>query len=366
MNCHDIGELQAYLDGELSRDTKKHIMKHLEGCAACRHTLEELQQIDVLLKEKVELDIDAAWQSFQGKLEEPPLQSQKRKGWFYMKKTTRRWLITSAATVTIFSSFAFPQVQAAANQFLSLFRVDQLEMVKLTQDDVQEIENWVRDNEAGTMDIKGIGKIEMEESTGDQTFYDTKEAAEEAGYDVSTLSDFDITGVHVMPASTLTFTLDVEKTNKLLQQLGSESKFEETLDGEAFSVRTFDTVRTDYIKGNETVSYILTQSPEISVPNEVSIVELRSTLLSLPFLPENVKQQIASIDDIESTLPIPYVEEEGKTVNDVTVAGNAGIAVEADQYRHLVWQENESIHILQSHSDVTIQELIDLGLQLSK
>jgi anti-sigma factor RsiW len=54
MICHDMGVLQAYLDGEVSRDQKKQIMKHLETCPACRADIEELQNLHAFCEKALE------------------------------------------------------------------------------------------------------------------------------------------------------------------------------------------------------------------------------------------------------------------------------------------------------------------------
>ncbi|MCC3377979.1 zf-HC2 domain-containing protein, partial [Cohnella sp. REN36] len=65
----------------------------------------------------------------------------------------------AAAAGIVLGSFTIPQVQVAASSFLSIFRVDQVEMVKLTQTDISEIENWMANGENGVKEIKGIGKV---------------------------------------------------------------------------------------------------------------------------------------------------------------------------------------------------------------
>ncbi|WP_077622588.1 DUF4367 domain-containing protein [Sediminibacillus massiliensis] len=282
-----------------------------------------------------------------------------------MKIKTKRLLISGVAAAAIFSSLAIPQVQVGANQLLSLFRVDQFEMVKLTQNDISEIENWVSQNEAGAIDLKGIGKLEMSEAAGEPKSFGTIESAEKAGYTVPELDEFDVEGVNVIPASTITFTLNVEKANQLLTQLGSKHQFDALLDGKPFSVSTFDVLEAVYMLKDQQISYRHTKSPELKVPKGVSVDELRATLLSLPFIPENVKTQLAGIEDIGTTLPIPYVETEQSKVSEVHVGEAQGLVMESEQNSSLVWQENGDIHMLTSESKIGVDELIHLGRQIN-
>lgn len=281
-----------------------------------------------------------------------------------MKTKTKRLLITGVTAAAIFSSFAIPQVRVEANEFLSLFRVNQLEMVKLTQSDISEIENWVRENKEGSLDLAGIGKLEMSETAGEPTFYKTYQSAAEAGYSVPKLGEYEIEGVSVTPATTITFTLNIEKANQLLSQLGSEQQFEAALNEQPFSVSTYDSIQTDYRLNEQNIRYMRTKSPEIKVPEGVSVNELKATLLSLPFLPENVKTQLADIDHIETTLPIPHVEREGSTMTEVRVGDAPGFVVESAEDSYMVWQEDGNIHVIYTQSKMGADELIDLTKQM--
>lgn len=377
MTCHDMGVLQAYLDGEVSRDEKKQIMRHLETCQTCRENIGELQSLHsfcekTLVAKDVTIDTDQAWADFQENIQragDQKIAEQKdaetRKGWSTLKTKTKRLLISGVAAAAIFSSFAIPQVQVGASQFLSLFRVDQFEMVKLTQNDISDIENWVSENKAGTLELKGIGKLEMSEATGEPKHFETYQSADEAGYLVPELAQFDVEGVSVTPASTITFTLNVEKTNQLLTQLGSEHQFEASLDEKPFSVSTFEAVKTDYQLKDQHISYMRTRSPEVKVPEGVSVEKLRATLLSLPFIPENVKTQLAGIDNFETTLPIPYIEAEGAMTSEVRVGEAQGFVVENDQESVMVWQKNGEIHMIVSETKMGADQLTKLGKQMN-
>ncbi|MEH7237761.1 hypothetical protein [Bacillus sp. JJ1562] len=282
-----------------------------------------------------------------------------------MKSKTKQLLISGVAAAAIFSSLAIPQVRVEANQFLSLFRVNEFEMVKLTQSDIREIENWVSENKEGTLDLMGIGKLEMSETSGEPTFYETYESAVEAGYPVPKLGEFDIERVRVTPASTITFTLNVEKTNQLLTQLGSEHQFEALLNEKPFSVSIFEAIQTEYKLNDQSISYRHTKSPEIKVPEGVSIEQLRATLLSLPFIPENVKSQLAGIDNIETTLPIPLVETEGSIMTEVRVGNAPGFVIESENDSYMVWKENGDIQMLFATGKKTADEFIQLSKQIN-
>ncbi|WP_085992207.1 DUF4367 domain-containing protein [Oceanobacillus senegalensis] len=282
-----------------------------------------------------------------------------------MNRTTKQLLTSSIVATAIFSSLAIPQVQVKANQFLSLFRVDQVEMVKLTQNDLREIENWVSENKEGTLDLKGIGELEISDTSEEPKYFETYELAKESGYHIPKLEGFVVEGVKVTPASTITFTLNVENTNQILSQLGSNYQFEALLDGKPFTVSTYEAIKTDYKMKDQRISYMRTKSPEIKVPEGVSIGELRNTLLSLPFLPNNVKEQLAGIHNFETTMPIPFVETEEYTASKVDVGNSKGVLVESEQKSAIIWQENGNIHTIVSEGEIGADELPQLVKQMN-
>ncbi|WP_088007114.1 anti-sigma factor family protein [Indiicoccus explosivorum] len=378
MTCLDIGTLQAYLDGEVSRDEKKRIMRHLEHCRTCRNEIAELQSLQAffertLAADEPAVDTEQAWTKFEKRLQgtgtgQPLVNKEQkaRKGWSELQTKTKRLIASGVAAAAIVSSFAIPQVQVGASQFLSLFRVDQFEMVQLTQNDLEDIEQWVSENEAGELDLKGIGKLERTGASGEPQQFQTAEEAAAAGYSVPQLEGFETAGVHVLPAQTITFTLNIEKANQLLAQLGSDEQFNPLLDGKPFSVAVPDAVSVNYVTDGQPITYVKTESPEITVPEGVSVAELRDTLLSLPFIPENVKTQLAGITDFETTLPVPQVNSEEADVNEISVGGAEGFNVESDGESFVVWQADSNIHMVVSEDGMGLQDLIRVGEQINQ
>ncbi len=56
MNCYDKGVIQAYMDGELSYDTRKEFTKHVDICKVCQDLLLEISKLNqwenVMLEEE--------------------------------------------------------------------------------------------------------------------------------------------------------------------------------------------------------------------------------------------------------------------------------------------------------------------------
>lgn len=42
MTCYEMGSIQSYIDGELSREERKQFIKHLDKCKECQNLLIEI------------------------------------------------------------------------------------------------------------------------------------------------------------------------------------------------------------------------------------------------------------------------------------------------------------------------------------
>lgn len=391
MKCQNQGYIQAYLDGELSREERKEFSFHLEQCSECQMKLEEENKlenwthlaIDESMKSPlndIEIDTDTAWQRFENQLhasknapKTSTSQPKREKRSQNKMGKYKKWFVGTAAAVVIAGSLTLPQVQATAGEFLSIFRVDKFELVKLTQSDLQEIESWIGSNGTGEMNIKGIGSLRIDDEDNRQQYYfETAEAAAKEGYKIPKLPEgYNINGISISPEFNLSATLDTDKANKLLSQLNAETSFDNELDGKEFSIKIPQSINTHFtIEGEsnlKNISYLKSESPEMTVPEGVNVNELRTSILSLPFIPENVKQQLASINDWQRTLPIPVVEQGAERVSKATVQGEEAIVYEGEYDTYVIWQKDGMLHHLRTYSEGKNikDELISLANQIN-
>ncbi|MFT9848717.1 anti-sigma factor [Aneurinibacillus sp. REN35] len=390
MKCPNEGFLQSYLDGEVDREARKRFSSHLQHCTACRSRMEEIKKLEQWAElalqealpqpsaEDVQIDTEAAWKRFEKRIQSPSsITTRKREG-KSMNKSYKKLLTGAAAAGIVLGSFTIPQVQVAASSFLSIFRVDQVEMVKLTQTDISEIENWMANGENGVKEIKGIGKVWIDEKDAEQQaqqHFNKAEEAEKAGHAIPAApKGFAFAGLDISPTFQIHAQLDTEKANALLKQVKAKTFFDEKLDNKPFSIAVpemknyhFNSEATSKNGPVSQLNYGIVGAPEIKVPEEVNMDELRNTLLSLPFIPQNVKQQLAGIKDWQRTLPIPYVEDSKNQMRSVTVQGVKGFAYKTEYQTFLIWQKGDKIHHLEMYDDKkekSIDALIALANQL--
>lgn len=390
MKCQDIGFIQAYLDGELNRDERKQFIQHLDQCKECQKMLEEISKLNqweqVILddeftnrSQETNINVDKAWEVFEQniqkhKVDETNQEETKKKGrWHNMKKSSKRWIAAAAAAAVVSISLTVPQVRAGASSFLSIFRVNDVQFVQLTDSDLREVEGWISKTEEGEKDIKGIGKVSIKDNGEKKnTHFQSEQQAREAGYTVPKVpNEYRVTNVDVSPSFTMQFEIDTEKANKLLKQLQSGVQFENTLNGKQFSIKVPESISTHIeTGGNKTsndFSYNVIQAPEISVPEGVDVNKLQKTVLELPIIPENVKTQLAGIQDWTHTLPIPYLAKDAKA-SETKVQGVKAVLYNADHANVIIWQKDGNLHMLEQHKeegkDISGDDLIKLANEL--
>jgi hypothetical protein len=386
MSCRDTGFMQAFLDGECGREEGQAFAEHLESCGQCRQRLDELMELEswsraaieqgVLCRgENVPVDTEAAWKSFQRRLlrgEAHNLLDQKvvhaistKRGWRNMNRKVKHWVAGASAAVILLGALSFPEVQAAANQFLSIFRIDKVEFVKLTEDDLRSVEQWLSSDQAGEMDLKGIGKLWVEEGNRDHQYYESAEKAAKAGHRIPAVPDsVKVEGVSVSPHFTLHLKLDTEKANRLLRQMKSEARFDEELNGKQFSLTVPKGYDLQLNDGETTYSYRVFETPKVTAPEGVDLERLRATILTLPFIPENVRQQLADIDDWQHTLPMPYLDRETTQVREVSINGAKGVLHKDKYFTRVIWQKDGHMYMLDT-SAIDPDRLLALAKQLN-
>ncbi|BAH45267.1 hypothetical protein BBR47_42900 [Brevibacillus brevis NBRC 100599] len=390
MKCADTGFIQAFLDGECSSKESKQFLLHLEYCETCRTQLNELSALDSWTREKMEhafsetnggkVNTEAAWQRFSQSIEKTTdtyaqerqtitNRATMRRSWNQMNKQTKRWVTGASAVAVLAVSLSFPQVQAAANDFLSIFRMDKVEFVKVTQEDLREVEQWIANGNVGEMELKGIGKIWIDENDQEKLeqrnhYYNSKEAAVKAGVKLPELpKDVTVDSVNVTSPYTMYMEIDADRANKLLAQLQVEARFDEKLSGKRFSLKIPQMQNVWMTAGKESYGYSVMDAPELTAPEGVDLAQLRETILALPFIPDQVKKQMISIEDWQHTLPVPYMADGESKMKEVKVNGQKGMLITGKYNVHLMWQQDGHIHMLEG-SEKNPDGLLDFANQL--
>ncbi len=368
--CYDEGILQAYLDGALGEEERKEIENHLASCIPCQQKLEELRKNQSLVHEclgkyqcgieKTNFDSEKAWAHFQS---HHTAEKENRKEGIRMNNKFKKWIGAASVAVILIGSLSFSPVRSAAAELLTIFRAEKVQTIAFNEHDMYDLSQKIRDG-VGEIDLEEMGKINVSNET------EYKDITREEALSVSTLPvklpDESIKGwkddFSKVSGTTIDFTLDVEKANEMLTALGSNHLLPQEIDNKTFSVSIGDSIQACYSNENDYLDVMQTKAPEIRVPKDVDIIEVRDALLDIPILPPSLKKQLRGVTDLEHTLLIP---DTNGNAREVSVNGKQGVFMEDNNgsYGSLMWLDDGVIRVING-GKLTLQKALNIASEM--
>ncbi|HHY79503.1 MAG TPA: DUF2275 domain-containing protein [Thermoanaerobacter sp.] len=353
--CYDEGTLQAYIDNELDEITAKNVEEHLKTCEICRNKLEELKYINAFTSKALKtsnIDLNEAWMALNEKL------SKNSKGGILTMFTKYKKAIAAAAVaVFIASSILFPPLKNVEAEILNLLRLNKVQVVTITPDDIRQIQNEFYKRDMKNIDLKEYGDIKV---SGNQEGYsippnEIDKLTSDVNYQFKLPTDknYEIKHIYVEKVNSLEFILNVNKTNELIKAFGGTHLLPSELDkkpvvleigkGISISMEGKSAVNGEKVYVNLSLAPI----PKVTVPEGVDVDKVIDALTNLPFLPENLKKQIANANWKE-TMPLPMMTSD-VNIKEVDIRGNKGILAASkglSDYVHLLWTEDGILYEL--------------------
>lgn len=259
----------------------------------------------------------------------------------------RAWIGISAlgVGVLILLLVIFSSVRDAGQQFLNLFRVQQVQTVQLTQEFLDSLPE---------PDAELVQWVEEPTGDGEAREVTLAEAEDALGFALAQLSGLPDNlqtdpKVMITDAEEAAFTVDLPTARNYIWALGGDGTIlPDDMEGAVFRVTMpqvgmlFYAAKEDSEQG---VRFIQTTSPTLAVPDEIDMDSIRAGLLELDILPPELAAQLRAIDDWESTLVLPLVEgmSEEVSVGSATAVRFFGVD---DDDRMLVWFDQGRIHVL--------------------
>lgn len=351
MSCWDSSILRAYIDRELEPDTVAEIEKHLAECPECAHRYETLINNDRFINTVFTEHLDEihmaegnkneAWNKLNARIK---IQNKRRL--FELSTKYRRIAVAAVVAVCLVGSMSFAGVRGAVGEFLSVFRVEKIQTISITPQEMAQIQSAVEKG-VGRIDIDKFGSLEV--FGKDEAVNDITLAEAEKQVDFKLLApqgeDYAAPKVNVQKYARKDFTLNVGYVNELITKLGGEKLLPAEIDGKTFSISMSPSVDLTYStdKGMPLFSLMEMKSPEMAVPGGIEVEPVKDALLGLPFWPEEIKQQLSGINDWEHTMVLP---DDGKGSR-VTVRGCQGMffSNQAGQTQ-LIWLEDGVVYCL--------------------
>lgn len=263
-----------------------------------------------------------------------------------------KWFYGAAAAVLALAVFlSWAPGRSLATQFLNVFRMEKIQVVKITPEDMIQLDKLFN-GQGGEAEIKNFGRVEIQRPAEPRVEVDPPRVAALSGLQLElpvTLAGRERVAISVEQSPTVTFTPDVEKLNSYLQKHGGVL-MPADLAGKSFTLNIPPLVRADYGRPPEGFALYAARDLTIDAPKDVDPGALRQALLNLPFLPENLRRQLVSIDDWQHTLPI--LETRDMVPREIKVNGNQGVCFTGAKVQHpngeiredvtLAWRQGNS------------------------
>lgn len=395
------GTLRAYMDGELDAQACAAVAAHLRECSACRRELESLASrasatshyLRALSPRGAELPAPAPvalarlYDHLADERPVPQLDSRRdvSGGWveMFQRMFNTRYRAAwagLAALVVVAALFTLAPVQAAASQFLGLFRVRKFAAISVNPASLQNL-----DMVSGQIDRLLSDEVTFAQEPSDPVAVaSAAEASQKANIPVRLPTALtSAPRLTVQGGVEATAKIDLARAQAILDAAGrSDIKLPASLDGANVEFAIPSMVTAEYDCGAAVVvkptndlggapaarpaavsskCVVFTQlaSPSLDVPAGVDVNQLGEAMLQLFGLSAQDARHFARTIDWSSTLVIP-VPSDAATFRDVTVDGVPGVLVQSDTRKSggpsrthyaLFWQKSDIVYALSGVGD---------------
>jgi len=330
MGCYEDHVLLAYLDGELKSEGMA-VESHLKQCNDCQARLrilaEDEQFLEGVLSEHLEeVDLSNAFKEeswIRLKLQLNAGHKQRRsRSLPDTSKAKSRTAAVAAVMLLLVGTLFFGGIRSAVADFLSVFRMDRIDTMAITAQEMAQIEKAFQDGQE--IEIANVGTLKMvgfEETFSERSL---DEAAETVDFIIirPDLRGYDAPQVSVKKEAEISLTLNVPGINSMIKGLGGTQLLPRELDQQTVTIVSPPQVSLSYQSSvHPAVSIVQMRNPELMVPGGVEAEKVKNALLSLPFWPDRIKKQLEAVSDWKKAIVIPATAD----IQAVTVRGNQGI-----------------------------------------
>lgn len=261
-------------------------------------------------------------------------------------------------------SLAFPPVQAVANSFLKLFRVEQVQVVPV------DVERLAGEMQQSTQ-LEGLfsNSVQVEERGEPQEVASAEEASARLGMPVRLPTTLEAQSkIMLQPGGSVTFTVDLELMRAVLQDMGrADIQLPDSLDGTVVKLdmpagvvamygdcqmeerAVKDTDSPQAMDMPDCISFFQMPSPSVDAPPDLNVAQMGEIYLQVLGMTPEEAARFASNVDWTSTFVVP-VPRYSSSNEDVQVDGVNGTLI---KYREggrqaflLVWVKDGVIYAL--------------------
>ena len=346
------GKLKAYLDHELILSEQEHVQDHLDSCQQCQVALAKqtsrTEHVQNLLTEiNTQEDKKANSVAAARRQLEMRITAQEEKNMFkkvFSRNNRLSWIVVGIIVILV-AAIAFPPVQAIANSFLGLFRVQKFTVVSVDSSNLQG-----RFESANQLEFMFTEDVTVDEKGEPQEVDSSSEASALAGIPVRLPSGMnnDPT-LMVIPGATANFAVNLEHIQAVLNEIDlPDISLPANLDGATVSVdipssvsaefgecdydplaparREYDPDDPDMMPRPSCTTLVQAKSPIISAPAGLDIAQIGNAFLQIMGMSPEEADHFSQNIDWTTTFVIP-IPQNSTTYQEMPVDGVVGTLI---------------------------------------
>lgn len=245
-----------------------------------------------------------------------------------MSRNRISWKLLASSVAAVFAlSFALPGVRAMASEWITIFRVQQAQVIRINPADMSTVSLQPK---------AGLGQIPPEMLSQLVQVEQINRAVTKGALSLQEATERGFTRPGYLPEGYIPgdgqaatsgeqlIRFDVDGINGILALAGSRATLPAELKGQAIRVSGGHSVAFTYKNGEQRLQIMQGATPELSSSGNVDLQQLMASLvgtLGEEFgLPLSLRSQLASMD-FSKTLPLPIVEGKGA---EIKVKGHVG------------------------------------------
>lgn len=346
------GQLKAYLDHELSLSEQEYVQDHVDSCQHCQLTLSKQTSRteyvqNLLIEITTQEDRKANSATAARRQLEMRITAQEEKNMF--KKVFSRdyrfaWIVAGIIVILVVA-IAFPPVQAIANSFLGLFRVQKFTVVSVDPSNLQG-----RLESANQLEFMFTEDVTVDEKGEPQEVDSSSEASALAGIPVRLPAGMNNEPIlKVIPGATASFDVNLEHVQAVLNEIDlPDISLPADLDGATVSVDIPSSVSAEYgeceynplaptrreydpddperMPRPRCTTLVQAKSPAISAPPGLDIAQIGNAFLQIMGMSPEEADHFAQNIDWTTTFVIP-IPQNGTTYQEMPIDGVVGTLI---------------------------------------
>jgi hypothetical protein len=364
------GELRAYMDGELSHIEQEVLKQHIASCVCCQEKVEYLsnqsrqvyQRISALNPAHPPIPANAArlrLESYRHRKESSTMFNH-----LFSRRFRMAWLALGLILV-LGASLFFPPVQAIANDFLGLFRVQQISVIQVNPGNLpQQLGSSAQLEQMLTKDVQ------VNDQGPAQPVTNAAEASQKAGFQVRLPQNQTPARLEYQPGATVSYKVDLQQVRGILADIGrSDIQIPDSVNGATVEGNIPGGVIAQYGSCNfnpevarkqgydpdnqrlpslpDCTTLLQLPSPTINTPPGLDLQKLGEAFLEVMGVSPQDAARLSQNIDWATTLVVP-IPTYGFSYQSVSVDGASGTFIQQDQGSFL----NQSTSVKRSDGTV--------------